>query len=311
VAETFVSLVRQLNSSTLILRWCAGLSLLLSTAVGCRPVQASNVVGGRSSGSLFIVGGGSQPESLVSRFVALAGGRSGRIAVLPMASGSAEESGREKAEQLRSHGAQATVVNVGGAAANSDSVVALLSGVTGVWFTGGDQSRLVSAIGGSRVLEAIRARHRAGAVIGGTSAGAAIMSDSMITGDQRRPDSTGYYGDNFPDIARGTIVVTSGFGFLPHAIVDQHFVRRERHNRLLSAVLERPAMLGVGIDEGTALIVRPDGKWEVDGRSVAVVVDARKARITDGGVLGASGLQVHVLPAGSIFDPRTGAVALP
>ena len=93
-----------------------------------------------------------------------------------------------------------------------------------------------------RRSRAIHARYEAGAVVGGTSAGAAIMSDSMITGDQTPPgDTTGYYGDEYPAIERHRIEVVPGLGFLPGAIVDQHFIRRERHNRLLSAVLERPA----------------------------------------------------------------------
>ena len=101
---------------------------------------------------------------------------------------------------------------------------------------------------------------------------------------------------------------SEGLGFLPEAIVDQHFIRRERHNRLMSAVLERPSLLGVGIDESTALEVRPDGRWRVLGESAVVIYDARRAHVTDGRqpLLGATGLQVHVLPSGAVFDPRTG-----
>jgi cyanophycinase len=96
------------------------------------------------------------------------------------------------------------------------------------------------------------------------------------------------------------------------AIVDQHFIRRERQNRLLSAVLERPSLLGVGIDEGTALEVGPDGRWRVLGESAVVIYDARQARVTDARrrLLGATGLRVHVLPAGSVFDPRSGHAEL-
>jgi cyanophycinase len=197
----------------------------------------------------------------------------------------------------------------------TDSAARLLDAVTGIWFGGGDQARLVEAIGGTPVLEAIRARWRAGAVVGGTSAGAAVMPDSMITGDQFRAgeDTSGYYGDEFPAIARRTIEIVPGFGFLPAAIVDQHFIRRERHNRLLGAVLERPTMLGVGIDEGTALRVDADGRWTVLGASAVVVYDARGARVTTAGDrgLGAAGIRMHLLPAGSSFDPRSGQAALP
>ncbi len=262
-------------------------------------------------GTLFIVGGGSQPEALVRDFVDLAGGRGhARIAVVPMASEDAAEGGREKAAQLDSLGADAFVLDITRAQAESDSVVHLLDSVTGIWFNGGDQLELTKAIGGTRAVRAMRARYLAGAVIGGTSAGAAVMSDSMITGNQRRPeaDSVGYYGDEFPRIARGAIQIVPGFGFLHGAIVDMHFIRRERANRLLAVVLERPSLIGVGIDEGTAVRVDPDGKWTVLGRSAAIIFDARHARVTASGAprLGAVGVTLDVIPAGSSYDPRTG-----
>src|SRR5688500_14973522 len=122
-------------------------------------------------GTLFIVGGGAQPPALVARFVSLAGGPHARIAILPMASSEPEASGRAKAEELRGLGAEAFVVNVSGAAAESDSVVRLLRGATGIWFSGGDQSRLTTAVAGTAVLRTIHDRYRAGAVVGGTSAG--------------------------------------------------------------------------------------------------------------------------------------------
>ena len=137
----------------------------------------------------------------------------------------------------------------------------------------------------------------------------------MMTGEQSRPgvDTTGYFGDEYPRVARKAIVIVPGLGFLPGAIVDQHFIRRERHNRLMSVVLERPTLVGVGIDEGTALRVDPDGTWGVEGASSAVVYDARSSEITAPGapVLGATSLRVHLLPAGSVFDPRSGRVQLP
>lgn len=271
---------------------------------------------GSTMGTLLIVGGGSQPPALVSRFVELAGGPGkARIAVMPMASAEAASGGEEKAEQLRALGAEVIVMNVTREQAQTDSVARLLDGITGVWFNGGDQARLTDALQDTRTLEALRARYAAGAVLAGTSAGAAIMSDSMITGDQFRPgeDSSGYHGDEYPRIARGTIVIARGLGFLHNAIVDQHFLKRERHNRLISVVLERPTLLGVGIDEGTALRVDPDGRWAVEGASAIIIYDARKAAITapTAPVLGATDIRVHLLPAGSHFNPATGEAELP
>jgi cyanophycinase len=194
-------------------------------------------------------------------------------------------------------------------------VVRLIDGATGIWFPGGDQARLTGVLANTAAIRAIHARYRDGAVIGGTSAGAAIMSDSMITGDQFRAgeDTSGYFGDEYPRIARRAIVIAPGFGFLHGTIVDQHFIRRERNNRLLSVVLERPTLIGVGIDEGTALRVDPDGRWGIEGASAALIYDARSADVTPAGParLGASNIRLHLLPSGSTFDPRTGTAVLP
>jgi cyanophycinase len=262
---------------------------------------------------LFIVGGGNQSVDLVREFVRLAGGPGkARIAILPMATSDAVATGAEKEAQLDSLGADAFVVNVTRAQADADSVVTRIRGATGIWFPGGDQTLLAAALNGSAALRAIHERYEAGAVVGGTSAGAAVMSDSMITGNQfypglASPTDTG----SFTRLGRGTIEIAPGFGFLHNAIVDQHFIRRQRQNRLFSVVLERPRLLGVGIDEGTVLEVAPDGKWTVLGRSAVMVFDARAAKVTSPPALGATDIKVSVLPAGSTFDPQTGRAMLP
>jgi cyanophycinase len=270
---------------------------------------------GPIKGTLLIVGGGAQPDDLVQRFVDLAGGRKAKIAVVPMASEEAQASGDEKAEQLRGLGAEVIVFNINRFQAESTSTARQLDGVTGIWFGGGDQIRLTRILLGTPVLQRMKELYEGGAVLGGTSAGAAIMTDSMLTGNQRQPgDTLGYYGDEYPDVGRGIIEVVPGLGFLHGAIVDQHFLRRERHNRLFSVVLERPGMVGVGIDEGTAIEVQPDGMWQVRGRSAVAVYDARRAKITAANAssrLGATGVQVQLLPAGSRYDPSKGRATLP
>jgi cyanophycinase len=274
------------------------------------PSTQSNV-----KGTLFIVGGGSQPDDLVRQFVALAGGPGkARIAILPMATSDAIATGAEKKAQLDSMGADAFVVNVTRAQADDDTVVRALAGATGIWFPGGDQTPLAAALRGSAALRTIHDRYRAGAVVGGTSAGAAVMSDSMITGNQFWPSMTAAVDSpSFSRIGRRTIEITPGLGFLHGAIVDQHFIRRQRENRLISVVLERPTLLGVGIDEGTALEVTPDGRWAVLGRSAVIVLDARSAKITapSAGSLGATNLRVSVLPAGSRYNPASGEASIP
>ncbi len=263
-------------------------------------------------GSLLIVGGGGRGEDVMRRFVELAGGRGKAvIAVLPMASSEAAETGKEMVAELDSLGARGYVVLLGRPDADKQAAVHSLDSATGIWFTGGDQDLLTAAIGGTATQRAIQARYRAGAVVGGTSAGAAVMSDSMITGNQTPPgDTTGYYGDEYPAISRHRIQIEPGLGLLATAIVDQHFIRRERHNRLISAVLEHPSLIGVGIDENTALEVRPDGIWRVLGESAVVIYDARKAKVTPASrpVLGVIEMRVHVLPSGGTYDPTTGRV---
>ncbi len=269
----------------------------------------------RPRGTLLIVGGGPQPPALVQQFVDLAGGRgTANIIVFAEASVDGEKSGEEKADDLRKLGAVARNVWIDRAQANTDSVATLLDGATGVWFGGGDQVRLSAVLRGTKTEAAIHARYQAGAVIGGTSAGAAVMSAVMITGDERRPggdrrDTT----SAFMTIARDNIVTDSGFALIRSAIVDQHFLRRRRHNRLMSLVLEREPHLGAGIDESTALVVHPDGHWSVVGASAVTIYDARASTVTPASahVLGATNVRLHVLPAGSTFDPKTGEAKLP
>jgi len=306
--------VRRIARRTSIILLGVAVAAWAHAAAGAVP---SSAIGSAPSpkGTLFIVGGGEQPKELVQAFVDLAGGTRARIAVVPTATEESAEAGKEKVDELRGYGAQAFVIDVSRAQAQSDSIVKLIGTATGIWFGGGDQVKLADSLVGTAALRAMLARYEAGAVVGGTSAGAAVLSDSMITGNQKRPDadSVGYYGDEFPNIARGAIQIKPGFGFIRNAIVDMHFIRRERANRLLEVVLERPSLLGMGIDEGTAVRVDPDGKWTVLGRSAAIVLDARDARVTGSAAarLGASGVHLSLLPAGSTYDPRTGRATLP
>jgi cyanophycinase len=281
---------------------------LLSTGAGAQ--------GRTPRGHLFIVGGGPQSAELVQRFVDLAGGKKAKIVVFAMASSDGKESGEEKAEDLRKLGADAHAYFIDHDEANSDSMEKNMQGVTGVWFGGGDQVLLTKALLGTRVEKAIHDRYQAGAVVGGTSAGAAVMSNPMLTGEERHPGGVRPPSDSsqhFMTIARDNMELVPGFGMIRGVLIDQHFLRRRRHNRFISTVLDTPPHLGVGIDESTALIVYPDGHWSVMGESAASVYDARHAKITAQGapVLGESGLILSVLPSGSSYYPATGKVVLP
>jgi cyanophycinase len=140
-----------------------------------------------------------------------------------------------------------------------------------------------------------------GAVLAGTSAGAAVMSAVMITGEERRPTAD----SAFNTIAMENIVTSAGFGFIQNAIIDQHFVRRKRYNRLLSLVLENSKLLGLGIDEATAIWVKPDGTFEVIGENAVIVFDAAPAKIEKDSAsfgLRAAEIKMHVLRHGAIYD---------
>lgn len=265
-------------------------------------------------GHLLIVGGGPRPDEVMHRFIQLAGGPGrARIAIVPTASGSPERTGQSLLEEMAERGAvESVVVHADGPAAADEAMAARLEGVTGVWFSGGVQSRVTAAIRGTPVETKLHELYRNGAVLGGTSAGAAIMSPLMITGEERRPGGDRPRDIGWITIDRDNVVTEPGLGFLETAIVDQHFLRRKRHNRLLSLVLEHPANVGVGIDESTAVHVHPDGRWEVLGASVAVIYDAREADVSGAGTgaLGAAGVRLHVLPAGGVFDVHTGTAEL-
>ena len=267
-------------------------------------------------GRLLIVGGGPIPDQIIDRFVELAGGRDqARIAIFPQAS-SSPDAGVELSGDFEKRGARAKRLLVTRPDADREDAAALLSGITGVWFGGGDQTKLTAVLAGTRLERAIHSLYEKGAVIGGTSAGAAVMSALMLTGDERYPGGSRPSSDDSGasiTIAQGNVVLEEGFGFLSGAIVDQHFVRRRRHNRLISAVLESPERLGVGIDESTAVEVDPEGCWTVRGESVAVVYDARLSEVSvaGDGRLEAAGIRMHVIPAGGAFDPWTGRARLP
>jgi cyanophycinase len=274
---------------------------ILALAIGVAPDGLAQKI----SGNLIIIGGGDRGDELMRQFAELAGGQRARVVIFPMASAYAHEVGPALVEELKKLGVgEARSLHLTREQANTDSVMNLMNGVTGVFFSGGDQSRLTAALKDTRVEHRLHQLYASGAVMAGTSAGAAVMSEVMITGDQRRPagDST------FNTIEAGNIVTTEGFGFLKSAIIDQHFVRRRRHNRLLSLVLEKPHLVGVGIDEGTGIWVKPDGTFEVIGAGAVLIYDAtgvQPARDANAQGLRAADLRLHVLRQGAVYDLRS------
>ena len=253
-------------------------------------------------GNLVVIGGGDRPASIMTLFACLAGGPQGTVIVFPQAS-ERPEAGPELETELKALGiGRVIVAAVDRAGADSEQGLRLTEGATGVYFAGGDQTRLMAVLRGTRLEQKVRDLYRGGAVIAGTSAGAAAMGRVMITGDENRPLSK---DENWQTIEAENVVTAQGLGFLDDVVFDQHFVRRRRHNRLLSLVLEQPRLLGVAVDEATAVWVKPDRTFEVVGDGPVLVVDADQAataRDASGYGLRGSGLRLHVLRAGAQYD---------
>ncbi|MFW6140315.1 MAG: cyanophycinase [Acidobacteriota bacterium] len=256
-----------------------------------------------SQGYLFIIGGGNRSPEMMTKFVELAEKvKSGKIIVFPMASSVPEEVGPEQAQELRDLGAQSVeyhILNRDQALKNENT--SILDEVGGVFFSGGVQSRLTDVLRDTPVHKKLLKIHKEGAVIGGTSAGAAVMSEIMITGDEKRREED---ETSFSTIEIDNIVTVPGFGFIKSAIIDQHFIARKRHNRLLSLVAEHPQLLGIGIDESTAIVVKPDETFEVIGESHVIVYDASGANraALPSHNLSVHGMIMHILKPGDQFN---------
>jgi cyanophycinase len=254
-------------------------------------------------GRLFIIGGGDRDTEMTRLFITLSEKvNTGRILVFPMAGGSPAESGTDMVKELKGLGAKNVEFRIlTREEASKPGAAAVLDGVGGVYFTGGDQARVTQALLNTPVHRRLLEIYEAGAVIGGTSAGAAIMSKIMITGEELlHKDSS----SAFVSILKGNVETVEGLGFLDQVVIDQHFIKRKRLNRLISVVLEHPELPGIGIDESTALIVNPGGTFDVLGEGTIMVFDARRATAisTDAhGNLAARGIVTSIYRSGESF----------
>jgi len=241
------------------------------------------------AGKLVVVGGGGVPDAVLKRTLDMAGGAAARVVVFPQAS-ELPETGDVNVKMWKDIGAtDVRWLPVTDLPAARKAVEA----ATLIWFPGGDQAKLTAALMGTGIPEIIQRRYEAGAIVSGTSAGAAVMSSIMLTGDA-----------DLQSVTVGATKTIPGFGFWPGVIVDQHFLKRQREARLLSLVLEHPDLIGVGIDEKTAVIVS-GRRFEVVGASTVLVMDARKAVIdkrAPGQLSAAGGVTLHVLTAGMEFE---------
>jgi cyanophycinase len=282
-------------------------AVLLAACAPKEPVPAA-----RPKGYLFIVGGGDRDEPLMRRYVGLAK-RNGpaKIVIFTMASSVPLETGPGLVAEFKGYGVEdAAYFHLTREEALDTANLKILDGVTGVWFSGGDQAKQTAVLLGTPLHARMLELYADGCLLGGTSAGAAVMSEFMITGDERRTENK---EGTWEVIWADNILHSEGFGFVRNAVIDQHFVTRRRHNRLISVVLENPALVGVGVEESTAVLVRPDGKYEVLGEGQVIIYDARgaKAARSPDGHLGGHNLAMHVLLAGDVYDIAAGRVEEP
>jgi cyanophycinase len=250
-------------------------------------VVALAVGSARADQRLILVGGGDRPLDAMQRFVDWAGGHDAKLLIISWATEYPAESLAYFHEQIDPlHPASIEQAPTQPLTAESRATfLAQLARATGVFFTGGDQARIMDVLEDRSLADALRARYEAGIVFGGTSAGTAIMSQMMITGN----------GD-FTVIDASKVEVRPGLGLLRGVIVDQHFIARQRENRLFGLLLAHRDELGVGIDEDTALVVTEGRYAEVVGASHVMIVDPAER---DGALV------VMLLSPGNRYDLRT------
>ena len=253
-----------------------------------------------SPGRLLIIGGGEDRccgAGLLERFVELCGGDRARIVLVTTASEVPEQVHAEYERVFRKLGVDdiRELRLRGRGDADSDEAMTALASATGVFFSGGDQSKLRTLVG-SRVNDLLQKRLEDGLIVAGTSAGATAMGRTMIVGGAG------------PDVSAATVRTGPGLGLVPRVLIDMHFGERGRLPRLLSAVALDPDHLGVGLDENTGILVGDSG-FEVLGSGVTSVVDADDATVLhaagDSDPITLFGVRLHLLPAGCQFDFET------
>jgi len=254
-------------------------------------------------GPLVIIGGAEDKTrgmEILRTFVRLSGGVNARIVVMTVATQYPVEAGAQYVDLFEEIGVgDVRTFDVSSRAdANRSSACLAVEAATGVFFTGGEQLRITELLGGTRMDAALHAEHARGTVLAGTSAGASMMSSTMIVDG---------LAETNPRL--GIVTMAPGMEFIDGVVIDQHFAERGRLGRLLSAVAQYPHHLGMGIDEDTAVVVR-DGEFVVIGSGAVSVVDAGSLshanlqQATSGGALLLCGVLLHVLPQGARFSLR-------
>jgi len=259
---------------------------------------------GASRGWIIPIGGAENKENdrhILERFVDCSGGAQADIVVIPTAS-RLHETGPRYERLFREIGAARVEVMDFDTRRDCQEARRLerLAQATGIFFTGGNQLRLTTLLGGTPVAKLLRLRNAAGVAVGGTSAGASFLSEHMIA-----------FGDEGSAVISGSVRLAPGLGLTNRFVIDQHFRQRDRLGRLLTALAYNPFALGIGLDEDTAAFIGPDETVEVVGSGGVTVVDAAEVSycsmdsVTEGEPVCMLGLKLHILVAGATFNMHT------
>jgi len=259
---------------------------------------------GHERGWIVPIGGAENKENdrhILERFVCVSGGDAANIVVIPTASRMHETGPRY--ERLFSGMGVAQVATMDFDTrrdCQEPGRLRRLEEATGIFFTGGNQLRLTTLLGGTPVAKLIRMRNARGVAVGGTSAGASILSEHMIA-----------FGDEGSAVVSGSVRLAPGLGLTNRFIIDQHFRERDRLGRLITAIAYNPFAIGIGLDEDTAAFIGPDETLEVEGSGGVTVVDGSEVSyssmsdVSEGQPVCVLGLRVHILTAGATFNLHT------
>ena len=264
----------------------------------------SKVPDGETRGWIIPIGGAENKENdrhILERFVSLSGGSEADIVVIPTASRMNETGPRYEKLFAAIGAARVTVMDFDTRRDCQEAGrLARLEEASGIFFTGGNQLRLTTLLGGTPVAKLIRSRNAHGVTVGGTSAGASILSEHMIA-----------FGDEGSSVISGSVRLAPGLGLTNRFIIDQHFRQRDRIGRLRTALAYNPFAVGIGLDEDTAAFIGPDETVEVEGSGGVTIVDGADVTYTsvdevaEGQPVCMLGLKLHILVAGATFNLHT------
>ncbi|MDN5864015.1 MAG: cyanophycinase [Gammaproteobacteria bacterium] len=261
----------------------------------------AKVEDGEQRGWIVPIGGAENKDDnprILKRFVELCGANDADIVVIPTAS--RLEDTADRYEEIFSELGAARVATLDFDTrrdASETNRLERLREASGIFFTGGNQLRIATTIGGTPIAGLVRKCNARGVPVGGTSAGASILSDHMIVNGHEGGSPTA-----------GGVQLAPGLGLTNRFVIDQHFRQRDRLGRLLAALAYNPFSVGIGLDEDTAAFIGPDNTLEVEGSGAVTVVDASNlqfssmARVGENDPVCMLGLKVHILTAGATFD---------